>query len=321
MMKISRGGKLVQKTLTVMMAFLLAAISGCNVPAARTVQTSANPNFGTTAWLDAPLDGDILPLAPYKLVWHASDDIGISESELSINNVVVQNFPSPEGAGKLVTFVYDWNPPQDGEYVLTVRGKNTSGGWSAPSTAKVFVGEFTPTPTLTLTPTETATPTLTATSTLTSTPTQTETPTATSTMTKTSTPSIPLIQFLNPGSNVSTVYVYGSGCGKKSVDVRVTIPKSSKAEQVSVRFRLSKSDGSQTTTWITTLMYVETGDTWLASMTPDASFLTADRNNVNDFRQYLTGRVEYQFSAVNMAGTNKVFSPVYSNVTIQTCDI
>ncbi|MBA4385598.1 MAG: hypothetical protein C0410_12740, partial [Anaerolinea sp.] len=115
--------------------------------------------------------------------------------------------------------------------------------------------------------------------------------------------------------------VYGSGCGKKAVDVRVTIPKSSKAEQVSVRFRLSKSDGSQATAWISTLMYIESGETWLASMTPDSSFLTADRNNVNDFRQYLTGRVEYQFSAVNMGGTNTVLSPIFSNVAIQICDL
>lgn len=320
-MKIIYWSNHIQKMLAVLAAFLLTVLSGCNVPAARTVQTSSNPAFGTTAWLDAPLDGDVLPLAPYKLVWHASDDAGISESELSINNSVVQIFPSPEGAGKLVTFEYDWSPSQPGEYVLTVRGKNTSGGWSEPSTAIVFVGEFTFTPTITVTPSLTPTPTLTETPTLTATPSQTDTPTATMTLTRTPTSSIPLIQFLNPGSNVSTVYVYGSGCGKKAVDVRVTIPKSSKVEKVSVKFRLSKSDGSQSTNWISTLMYIESGETWLASMSPESSFMTADRNNVNDFRQYLNGRVEYQFSAVNMAGTNTVSSPIFSNVTIQTCDI
>ncbi|NTU75085.1 MAG: hypothetical protein HGA86_03080 [Anaerolineaceae bacterium] len=299
-------GNRMKNILILFVISIFLVTSGCNLPTTRVQSPAAVSSFGVHAWLDAPLDGSILPLAPYKVVWHASDDTAVTESELRINDQVVQTSTISKGDAKLVTFSFDWNPSVDGYYVLIVRGKNSGGVWSEPSSAKVFVGEYTPTPTLI--PTTTLTPT----------PTITLTPTPTSTPTETPTPVTAPIQFLRPRSNISTVYVYGSGCGRKTVDVHVTIPNSSNVEQVTARFRLTKSRAA--TNWISVEMYLGGDGSWIASLTPDQDFLTSDMTSSNDFRRYINGAVNYQFSAVNMGGTNTVDSPVYSTVKIVACD-
>lgn len=113
------------------------------------------------AWVDAPLDGMVLPLAPYEIVAHASDPGGISQIEINVNGAELESVP---GSGPLFTARQAWNPSEPGEYVIQARGMNSSGAWSEYAIVRVTVqGQATPPlePTQlspTLTPTSTSTP-------------------------------------------------------------------------------------------------------------------------------------------------------------------
>ena len=110
--------------------------------------------FGTgpQAWIDAPLNGDRLPLAPYQVVFHVTDPTQIINGELQINGEVAALLTNPEPEKKLATMRYSWEPQEPGEYLLEVRGQNAGGEWSPIDAAVVFIGEIeaepSPTPTL-----------------------------------------------------------------------------------------------------------------------------------------------------------------------------
>lgn len=127
-------------------------------------------------WLDSPLNRMRIPLAPFEIVIHVSDETAATRAEISINDVLITTLDAPAGQ-TLAAFRYMWTPPDVGEYRIKVRGQNQAGTWSKPVEALVFVGVATPTPTLTFTPTMTMTPTLTLTPTVTPSPTNTPTPT------------------------------------------------------------------------------------------------------------------------------------------------
>ncbi len=160
--------------------------------------------FGPQAWVDAPLDGSELPLAPYEVVAHASSPNGIASFEFSVNGVVVNPaLVNPDQPGQTLAYVmFEWTPPAPGTYRLSVRAADANGRFGPPAGAFVTVGrgDAPPGPTATEpTPTESAppvagrdTPTPTDTPTgrpsPTSTTTPTRTPTFTSTPTSTSVP-------------------------------------------------------------------------------------------------------------------------------------
>ena len=60
------------------------------------------------AWIDAPLNESYLPLDQYEIVYHISDQEGIAQGELSINNQVVESLPNPDTSKKLATLKYIW---------------------------------------------------------------------------------------------------------------------------------------------------------------------------------------------------------------------
>jgi hypothetical protein len=143
-------------------AFVTLLLAGCNIPLAGMTNPMFSGLLGPQAWIDAPLDNMHIPLAAYQVVFHGSDNSGVTSVELLINAQIV-NLPALDQAGsKLVTVKYDWVPVLPGEYLLQARAGNSTGTWSEYSTARVWVGEITPTPTATptVTPTITPTPTL-----------------------------------------------------------------------------------------------------------------------------------------------------------------
>lgn len=97
--------------------------------------TQKNPG-APQAWIDAPLDGMLLPLAPYEIVAHASDPGGISQIEFSINGTAIGNV---SGSGPLFTAQQGWTPAAPGEYVIRARGMNTGGAWSQYAEVRVVV--------------------------------------------------------------------------------------------------------------------------------------------------------------------------------------
>jgi len=56
---------------------------------------------GPQAWIDAPLEGMQLPLAPYEIVAHADDPSGIAQFEFNVNGNVIAN--TAGGPGSLST--------------------------------------------------------------------------------------------------------------------------------------------------------------------------------------------------------------------------
>jgi hypothetical protein len=102
---------------------------------------------GPQAWIDTPLDGSAVPLAPLEVISHAADLAGIDAVELSVDGVVVDTAAVDETA-TLVTVHQTWTPPGAGNYTLQVRAQNTVGTWGEDAQAVVTVGgaEETPAP-------------------------------------------------------------------------------------------------------------------------------------------------------------------------------
>ena len=146
-------------------AILLAA---CSFP---TIAGGSGPY----AWIDAPLDGSILPVdAPVQIVSHASAAGGIAKVELSIDSSVLSTDDVPEAGQAYVLMQQSWTPTQPGTYQVRVRSETSGGQWSGYAVVNVTVeGSPSPTPVPSDTPTPviTFTPTLVITSTPTSPPT------------------------------------------------------------------------------------------------------------------------------------------------------
>ena len=136
--KIGSGGGIAMKNdglprwiTSLLLALILA---GCNMPGWQQVVGASGPQ----SWVDAPLDGMHLPLAPYELVGHASDPGGISQIEFSVNGSLLATVP---GAGGLFSARQAWSPAAPGEYRIQVRGMNSAGTWSEYAEVHVTVAE------------------------------------------------------------------------------------------------------------------------------------------------------------------------------------
>lgn len=247
---------------------------------------------GLHAWIDAPRDGMILPLQAYEIVFHGNDPEGVSQFEVSVNGTVLATLDNSQSGEKLSYLSKTWEPSIPGLYTISVRVKNTKGEWSEPDQITVTIIDSTFTPTHTFTPEITFTPTIT----MTVTPTPTITPSLTPTITLT--PKAPSVIFTDPRNNIGTVYTGASTCGRETVDFYVTVQTSWTVQNVNVKYRLTDSSGSQVSPWITRAMYVSSGQTWLASATPDKDFLSGSSSDANDYRHYLNGKLEYTFSVM-----------------------
>lgn len=267
------------------------------------------PGVRLQTWIDAPLDGMKLPLAPYKIVFHITDAEAVSAGELVINGTSVAVLPNPQAGSNYAGLAYDWTPPGYGVYTIQARAQGTGGAWGEFAQVVVEILE----PTATLTPTDVNTPTHTPTFTVT--PTLTSTVTSTATPTATRRPGPEKISFLNPHPNTSQIYFRGTGCGRKEVDFYVTIPAAANASQVTVHYRLlDRNNDGHVTNWFTKSMYHPSGSTedWLASVKPEGEI-----SGVADYSQAV---IQYYFSAVNALSASAVSSDVFENVKLDICN-
>jgi hypothetical protein len=93
------------------------------------------------AWIDAPISGSTIPLAPYQIVAHSSDPVEIRSLEISIDGTILDEVENPDPSNLLFTASLFWTPPGPGVYLIQARGKNSQGDWSAPAHARVIVEE------------------------------------------------------------------------------------------------------------------------------------------------------------------------------------
>ena len=93
-----------------------------------------------TSWIDAPLDGSVLPLAPYEVVAHSADQAGIAEVLFDQDGANIDSaMQYADGSARLVTSRFQWVPPTYGTYVLTIRARNSLGELGAPASATVVI--------------------------------------------------------------------------------------------------------------------------------------------------------------------------------------
>lgn len=107
---------------------LLAMLAaGCAFPS-----DAGTPPPQIQTWIDAPLDGSTIPLAPYTFVVSASIyPGGVDDFELWVNGVLEETvavmFLSAGGPSKYAYSEYEWTPPAPGSYLLEARGLNSQG--------------------------------------------------------------------------------------------------------------------------------------------------------------------------------------------------
>jgi hypothetical protein len=147
-------GKLLVCLLILMLAGLSCAIPSTAAPAA----TAAIIPSPALAGIDMPKDGDVIPLAPYEIVYHGSDFTEVTQLELGINSVPVTIQANPAPGTGFVLLRHIWTPPTAGSYIIQTRAQNQKGEWGPYSyitiTVEAPVDQIQPTPETTPEPTE-----------------------------------------------------------------------------------------------------------------------------------------------------------------------
>jgi len=213
-----------QALLLVLLPVLLLILPACNLPG-KTALTGV-----AQSWIDAPLDGMVLPLAPYTIVFHATDPLGVTRMEVSINGQVLATLPNLDLAQGLVHLEQFWQPDKPGRFVIRVRAQNPTGAWTEQDIVSVVVEDATRTPTPTPTATTTVTTTVTPTSTPTSTPTK-----------------LPAAIFSN--LQLSTNIFYRLDNPLRSVTFTIQVNDPAGIKLVEIYFRLKNPDTNATTDW------------------------------------------------------------------------
>jgi hypothetical protein len=90
-------------------------------------------------WIDAPLDGSAHPLETLIVQSHASDQNGVAQVELYVNDALVRADAPSDMTQKLVSLQQPWQPPGSGEFKLQIVAKNAAGtiGHSLPVRVRV----------------------------------------------------------------------------------------------------------------------------------------------------------------------------------------
>ncbi len=123
---------------------VILILSGCTMP--------SGGGAGPMVWIDRPLDGKTVPLAPLIFQAHASDDDGITKIEFLVSDSLIGDVST--GGARLEEASIEWTPPAPGVYTLNVRATDTQGNSNArtPASVQITVGGGTPTPASALTP-------------------------------------------------------------------------------------------------------------------------------------------------------------------------
>jgi hypothetical protein len=91
------------------------------------------------AWFDKPLYGSHLPVGMVEITAHAAAPGGVDELQLAVDDVVVAAQPIADRA-RLATAQFQWLPPLQKSYWLTVRGRSGQ-EWGTQAAVFVIIGE------------------------------------------------------------------------------------------------------------------------------------------------------------------------------------
>ena len=254
--------------------FLTAGLflSGCNLP--RTLGGAAQ------AWIDAPLDGMRLPLAPYTLVCHASDPLGVRQMEVSINGQVLAMLANPDPSQGLVHMTQEWDPQQAGRYVIRVRAQNTAEAWTDPDSVTVEIEAITPTPSMTITPTATITPT-------------------------------GMPRPFTVQKSGDQFYFGAASCGPNAITLEVQVSDPVQVQDVTLFFHLRDKASGNKTAWNNGLgMQAEGGGKFK---------VTVQAASIPAYDAFPESLFFYQFAGTNASRAVVQRSDVYSDISLSAC--
>jgi Bacterial Ig domain len=268
--------------------------SGCGPMASE----KAVPQVGSVhTWIDAPLDGSTIPLAPYQVVMHAYDAGGVSEVELSANGSLLATLPNADAELNLATFKYDWSPPAPGNYTLSARAKGGNGLAGSEARANVTVlGEVgTAPPSFTPTPVVSFTPTLVVSFTPTLVPSFTPTP-------------VPAGLAFTPQISANQFYYGNCGSNQVTIQVQATGPNLS---GVLMFLNLKDQSTGEATGWDGGSAMTPSGNGWFSRTVNSSSLAGAGSMS----QAWLL----YQFIATDSASKIIGRSDVYSDISLTSC--
>jgi hypothetical protein len=285
--------------------FWLALIAACS-PA-----TQGSP----FVWIDAPLDGSILPLAPYPVVAHASSPDGIARFAFRVNDdpavECAADTPGASGDGTIsacllshvnsfgdrvpINLHATWSPSAPGKFSLQIRAQNTQGIWGAYAEANVTVGGETPTPTAA--PSENASPS--ATVTLTATPTLTLTPAG---------------LIFSPGISTNEFHYVAQNvpqCSPLDLFLTVKVSDPGRVKGMLLFFHLEDQAGGGSTGW--------NNGVSMNRLTDGSYSLSVSSDSIPGYTDYLKAWFIYQFVAMDSGGKPLARSEVYRDTTLSMC--
>lgn len=158
------------------------------------------------AWVDDPLDGEVVPPGPVSVVAHAYDPGGVSEMVLVVDGIELEVVTPADAGAVLGSVTWSWVPDGEGIHVIEVVARDADGLAGIPGRAVIEVRRIVaapdppPLPTTTTTLPATTT-TTTSTTTTTAAPTTTTTLPATTTTAPPCTPSSALLLSPADGQN------------------------------------------------------------------------------------------------------------------------
>ena len=109
--------------------FIISSLSACNLPFQATQ--------GLMTWIDQPLNGAQLPLAPLIIQAHAADTDGIASIEFLVAGELIASVS--RGGARLEEAAVEWTPPKPGVYIIHVRAIDTQGNTNARTPASVQI--------------------------------------------------------------------------------------------------------------------------------------------------------------------------------------
>jgi hypothetical protein len=292
------------RKLLVLITLFGMVMPGCSQKAVLSNGTLQLDMAYPAAWIDAPLDGSQLTLAPYEVVIHLADPAGLSAGEVSINGSVVASLPVDPSANTLATIKYRWSPTEPGEYVIQSRAKSKSGNWGQPAVARVFISEQ-----ITITPTFTFTPEITTSPTITSTLTETLSPSPSATVTPTLTPTIGEMVFT---SRLSENNLKVGSCTPNQTVIEVQITPYQAIKYVFLFVHLKDQSSDETTQW-------NDGFAMQSTSTPGLYRFTLKTAAIEDNRKFSSAYLWYQFVATDKKNANIGRSKVMGDIVVSPC--
>ncbi len=262
---------------------LLILVLICIFGAACNPGPTATPPPNLQTWIDKPLDGSTIPLAPYQLLFHAASPNGVAEFEVSINGVVLDTVaPTMTGSGgeeygTLFLGKHNWIPSAPGTYLIAVRAKSSGGPYGSPAMAQVTISSEVEEEEVALVA---------------------------------ATPTEELVLLSLPEYSVKNLYHGRNGCGTKELTIRI-MASNPEIHSIVLFYRLSDVESEAKTGWTSLAMNPASAGYFAATLQSESDF--------PDYKDYKQANIQVQFVALDSEGEEVTRTDVLSDVLFEVC--